>query len=107
MSLEKTEAVVLKAFNWSESSRTIVFFSRRFGKLALIDKGGRSLKSKRGRIVAFATLEVTFYASHKESPGYIRDVDPIATFSFDKEGTLGRLAYGSAGCELLHSLLPE
>ena len=107
MSLEKTEAVVLKAFNWSESSRTVVFFSRRFGKLALVDKGGRSFKSKRGRIVGFAALEITFYSSQKESSGYIRDVDPLETFSFEKEGTVGRLAYGSAACELLNLLLPE
>ncbi len=107
MSLEKTEAVVLKAFNWSESSRTVIFFSRRFGKLALVDKGGRSFKSKRGRIVAFAVLELTFYSSQKESSDYIRDVDPLETFSFEKEGTMGRLAYGSAACELLHLLLPE
>ena len=107
MSLEKTEAVVLKAFNWSESSRTVIFFSRRFGKLALVDKGGRSFKSKRGRIVGFAVLEITFYDSQKESSGYIRDVDPLETFSFEKEGTMGRLAYGSAACELLNLLLPE
>ncbi|MCK4372197.1 MAG: DNA repair protein RecO [candidate division Zixibacteria bacterium] len=107
MSLEKTEAVVLKAFNWSESSRTVIFFSHRFGKLALVDKGGRSFKSKRGRIVGFAVLEITFYDSQKESSGYIRDVDPLETFSFEKEGTMGRLAYGSAACELLHLLLPE
>ncbi|MCK4461464.1 MAG: DNA repair protein RecO [candidate division Zixibacteria bacterium] len=107
MSLEKTEAVVLKSFNWSESSRTVIFFSRRFGKIALVDKGGRSLKSKRGRIVGFAVLELTFYNSQKESSGYIRDVDPLETWSFEKEGTVGRLAYGSAACELLHLLLPE
>jgi len=107
MSLEKTEAVVLKAFNWSESSRTVVFFSRRFGRIALVDKGGRSFKSRRGRIVGFAVLELTFYGSQKETRGYIRDVDPIETFSFEKDGTVGRLAYGSAACELLLLLLPE
>jgi len=107
MSLEKTEAVVLKAFNWAESSRTVVFFSRRFGRIALVDKGGRSIKAKRGRIVTFATLELTFYDSHKETRGYIRDVDPVETCSFEKNGTVGRLAYGSAACELLNLLLPE
>ncbi len=107
MALEKTEAVVLKAFNWSESSRTVVFFTRGFGKIALVDKGGRSIKSRRGRIVSFAFLELTFYTSEKESSGYIRDIDPLKTFSFEKEGTVGRLAYGSAACELLNLLLPD
>jgi len=39
-------------YNWSESSRTAVFFTERFGKLPLVDKGGRSAKSKRGPLDA-------------------------------------------------------
>jgi DNA repair protein RecO (recombination protein O) len=107
MALEKSEAVILKAFNWSESSRTVVFFSRNFGRLALIDKGGRSITSKRGRLLPFARLELTFYSSERESSGYIRDSETLEMFSLEKEGTLGRLAYGSAACELLNLLLPE
>jgi len=107
MPLEKSEAIVLKAFNWSESSRTVVFFSRDFGKLVLVDKGGRSLKSKRGRLLPFARLELTFYNSEKETRGYLAEIELIEAYSFDKEGTLGRLAYASAACELLNLLLPE
>ena len=107
MSLEKTEAIVLKAFNWSESSRTVVFFSLDFGRIALIDKGGRSMKSKRGRLIRFARMETTFYLSEKESRGYIRELEPIEAFSLEGDGGLGRLAYASAACELLEHLLPE
>lgn len=107
MALEKTDAVVLRMFNWSESSRTVIFFTRTFGKIALVDKGGRSIKSKRGRIMSFALMELTFYASEKESNGYIRDVDPVQTYSFEKDGAVGRLAYGSAACEMLNLLLPD
>ncbi len=107
MSLEKSEAVILKTFNWSESSRTVVFFSMEFGRIALVDKGGRSIKSRRGRLVPFTRSEITFYHSEKESNGYISDVELLEAFSFEKEGTLGRLAYASAGCELLNLLLPE
>lgn len=107
MPLEKSEAIVLKTFNWSESSRTIALFTRDFGRMALIDKGGRSIASKRGRIIPFARLELTFYSSDRESSGYIRDCEALQVFSFEKEGTLGRLAYGSAACELLNLLLPE
>jgi DNA repair protein RecO (recombination protein O) len=107
MPLEKSEAVVLKMFNWSESSRTAVFFTREFGKLPLVDKGGRSIKSKRGRLLRFARLDLTFYSSHKESSGYISDVETRKVWSLEKDGELGRLAYGSAACELLYLLLPE
>jgi len=107
MALEKTEAIILKAFNWSESSRTVLFFSREFGKLPLTDKGGRRLISKRGRLMPFARLEITFYGSEKETNGYVSDVEVLEALTFEKEGTLGRLAYGSAACELLYLLLPE
>jgi DNA repair protein RecO (recombination protein O) len=107
MSLETTEAVVLKAFNWSESSRTVVLFTRDFGKLALVDKGGRRINGRRGRLVPFARLEVTFYHSEKESNGYISDVTLVGAYSLEGEGSLGRLAFASAGCELLYQLLSE
>ncbi|MDZ4723735.1 MAG: DNA repair protein RecO [candidate division Zixibacteria bacterium] len=107
MPIEKSEGVILKSFNWSESSRTVVFFTRRFGKLPLVDKGGRSFKSKRGRLMPFTRIDLTFYASEKESSGYLSDIEPLHEFSFEHEGTLGRLAYGSAACELCYVLLPQ
>ena len=107
MPLEKSEAVILRLFNWSESSRTVVFFCRDFGKIALVDKGGRRFKSRRGRLLQFARTELTFYTSEKATGGYLSDSEIIELFSFEKEGTLGRLAYGSAACELLYLLLPE
>lgn len=107
MSLEKSEAILLKAFNWSESSRTVVFFTLDFGRLALVDKGGRSIKSRRGRIMPFARQEITFYGSRKETRGYVREVELVEVFSLDREGNVGRLAYASAATELLNLLLPE
>lgn len=106
MGLEKSEAIVLKAFNWSESSRTVIFFCRDFGKRALIDRGGRAAKSKRGRLHSFSRLEITFYASHKPQ-AYLSDLSLIRQYSFEAEGSLGRLAYASAGIELLNMLLPD
>jgi DNA repair protein RecO (recombination protein O) len=107
MPLEKTYAFVLKSYDWSESSRTISFFTRNFGKLSLVDKGGRSLTSKRGRVVPFSELEITFYESKKESSGYISDVEMIRMFELSGDGSLGRLAYASAAVELLQLLLPK
>jgi DNA repair protein RecO (recombination protein O) len=107
MPLEKSEAIVLKAFNWSESSRTVVLFSHEYGKLALVDKGGRRLTSKRGRLISFSRLEITFYSSQRETRGYLSDTELLESYSFEDEAGLGRLAYGSAACELLYLLLPE
>ena len=107
MALEKSEAIVLKSFNWSESSRTVVFFSPDHGKLPLIDKGGRSVKSKRGRLLPFCRLDLLYYTSRKEGSGYVSGVDQVEFFSLEGDGALGRLAYASAACELLYNILPE
>lgn len=107
MALATTEAIVLKAFNWSESSRTVVFFSRDYGKLPLVDKGGRRMATKRGRLLPFAQLEIAFYDSEKESRGYIRDVTLIRAYPLEQDGSLGRLAFASAACELLYVLATE
>jgi DNA repair protein RecO len=107
MALEQSEAIILKAFNWSESSRTVHFFTEKFGKLPLMDRGGRSYKSKRGRLIPFSRIDLGFYHSERGGPGYLSAVDVIEVYSFEKEGTLGRLAYGSAACELISLLLPE
>ena len=107
MALEKTLAIVLRTFDWSESSRTIAFFAKEYGRIYLVDKGGKSIKSKRGRVVKFALLEITFYESKKETSGYISDVELIKMYSMSAAGSLGRLAYASAACELLEQLLPK
>ncbi len=107
MPLEKAEAFMLKAFNWSESSRTVIFFTREFGKIALVDKGGRRVAGKRGRLMPFARMELTFHASEKSGRGYVSDSDLLELYEFQKDGTLGRLAYASAVCELLNLLLPD
>lgn len=107
MSLEQTEAVILKTYNWSESSRTVHFLTEKFGKMTLMDRGGRSFKSKRGRLMLFARIDLGFYQSQKSSTGYLSSVEVLEIFTFEADGTLGRLAYASAACELLSSLLPE
>lgn len=65
------------------------------------------MTAKRGRVVPFAELELTFYESKKESNGYISDVELLRMFELSGDGSLGRLAFASATCELLQLLLPK
>lgn len=107
MGVKKTEAFVLKTFNWSESSRTISFFTRDQGKLPLSDRGGRSLKSKRGRALTFARLAITYYDSERASAGHLSDTETLEAWTFEGEAVLGRLAFASAACEILWLVLPD
>jgi DNA repair protein RecO (recombination protein O) len=44
MSMEKTEALVIRLADFSESSRVVTFFTRDFGRISAIAKGGKRLK---------------------------------------------------------------
>lgn len=45
MSLEKSEAIVLRVVPWSETSMVVTLFTRDFGKISAIAKGARRLRS--------------------------------------------------------------
>ncbi len=103
----KSEGFILKSVDWKENSRIFTFFTRNAGRQSIIDRGGRSLKSKKGRLMTFARLELTYFKSEKTGTGYVSEADPLEIFSFEKEGTLGRLTFASTALEILYGLLPE
>ncbi len=45
MSIEKTDAIVLRAVPWSETSLVVTLWTAKFGKISAIAKGARRLKS--------------------------------------------------------------
>ena len=44
MSTEKTDALVIRMADWSESSRVVTFFTRDFGQISTVAKGAKRLK---------------------------------------------------------------
>ena len=56
MPAERALALVVRGFDWSETSRIITLFTREFGKVRALAKGGRRLKSNFD--VAFDLLNV-------------------------------------------------
>ena len=45
MTLERAEGLVVRATDWSETSRIVTTWTREFGRVRLLAKGGRRLKS--------------------------------------------------------------
>ncbi|UCD17373.1 MAG: DNA repair protein RecO [Candidatus Zixiibacteriota bacterium] len=103
----KSEGIILRSVNWKEHSRIVTFFTDNAGKLAIVDRGGRSIKSKRGRLLSFSRLEITYFKSERTGTGYIGEVEPLESFSLERDGSLGRLTFASAALEILNDLLPE
>ena len=52
MSLQKSEAIILKTQRLGETSKILTLYSRKFGKMKVVAKGSRGLKSR-----FFGTLE--------------------------------------------------
>jgi DNA repair protein RecO (recombination protein O) len=44
MSMEKTDAVIIRLADFSETSRVVTFFTRDFGRISALAKGGKRLK---------------------------------------------------------------
>jgi len=103
----KSEGFILKVVNWKENSRIFTFFTENAGRQSIVDRGGRSIKSKKGRLMTFTRMDLNYFRSEKTGTGYVSEADPLEIFSFEKEGTLGRLTFASAALEILYGLLPE
>jgi DNA repair protein RecO (recombination protein O) len=56
MSAEKATALVLRTTDWSESSRIATLWTREFGKVRVLAKGGRRLKSNFENALDLLTL---------------------------------------------------
>jgi len=103
----KSEGIILKSVNWKENSRIVTFFTDNAGRQSIIDRGGRSMKSKRGRLQTFSRLEIEYFKSEKSGAGYLTEVELLESFLLEKEGALGRLTFASAAVEILFDLLAE
>lgn len=103
----KSEGIILKSVNWKEHSKIVTMFTDNAGRQSIVERGGRSFKSKRGRLQTFTRLELIWFKSEKSGMGYLAEVEPLESFSFEQEGTLGRLTFASAVVEMLYDLLPE
>lgn len=79
----RSEGIVLKAYNFRETSRIITFFSKDFGKLKLLAKGIRKPGSKFGAsLELFTHSSVIFYK--KETKEIYTLSDSHIIHSFDR-----------------------
>ena len=102
----KTEAVVLNKINYRDTSIIASLYTQEFGKISAIIKGGRSSKSKTGRIVdPLNHLQIIIYKKETRDVQLLSDAEIISHFSKLKEN-LDALKYSYAVIELVHKLAP-
>lgn len=81
MSIIKTEALLLKKINFQDSSHIIHFYTREEGKISVIAKGARQIKSQyRGYLEPLNHLSIIYYEKSTREVQILSKVDLIKNF---------------------------
>ena len=103
----KTEAVVLSKLNYGDSSSIVTLFTKEYGKLSAMLKGGRNPKSKLSLIVdPINYLEVIFYNNPSRDLQILTSADIKAHFPKIKDD-FDKLKYAHSVIELVKNLSVE
>lgn len=103
----KTEAVVLSKINYGDSSSIVSLYSETDGKFSAIIKGGRTPKSKIGKVVdPLNHIQIIFYKKNTREVQILTSADLISHFGTIKQN-LEALKYSLAILELIKNLTLE
>lgn len=107
MSTEKTEAIVIRQADWSETSRVVTFFTRDFGKISTIAKGAKRLKGPFDAALDLLThCRIVFIRKSSNSLDILTESQVTQRFRPDNKD-LNVLYGGYYFAELLNSLTEE
>lgn len=81
MSIQRTEAIILKTIPYGETSKILTTFTKDLGKVNLLARGARDVKSKYGgALELFTHVSVIFYEKTERDLQYVSDVTIIDPF---------------------------
>src|SRR5438874_11101124 len=81
MPAEKAQALVLRTTDWSESSRIATLWTREFGKVRGLAKGGRRLRSNFENALDLLTLcSIVFLRKSSGSLDLLREAQVVQRF---------------------------
>ncbi len=104
MSLQKTEAIVLRSQKQGETSKILTLYTRAFGKIKLIAKGARSIKSRFGGCLELLSyISIVFYRKENRELQFLSQAEIIETFPRIFQD-LDKTALAMAACELVNQL---
>ncbi len=107
MSSEKTEAVVIRLADFSESSRVVTLFSRDWGKVSAVAKGARRLKGPfEAALDLLAVCRIVFIRKSSSSLDILTEAQLISRFR-PQGRNLNRFYGGYYLAELLSSLTED
>lgn len=93
MPLERSDALVLKTVDFSESSLIVTLFTRKYGKIQAIAKGGRRLKSSfENALDILSQVFVAFIRKHTDSLDILTEAKRQKRFSPTSQNFAGLYA---------------
>ncbi|MBM80843.1 MAG: DNA repair protein RecO [Planctomycetaceae bacterium] len=104
MSTEKTDAIVIRQADWSETSRVVTFFTHDHGKIAALAKGAKRLKGPfEAAIDLLVACRIVFIRKSSSSLDILTEAQLIERFQPNAANLLG-LYGGYYIAELLDGL---
>lgn len=107
MPAEKATALILRTVDFSETSLIVTAFTREFGKISALAKGGRRLKGPfESALDLLALCRIVFLRKSSESLDLVTEAKLLRRFRVARGG-LGGLYGGYYVAELLNSLTDD
>lgn len=107
MPAEKTEALVIRQADFSESSRVVTLFSKDFGKISCLAKGAKRLRSAfEVSLDLLSQCSILFLAKSHGTLDLLTESQLIRRF-IPKAGSISHLYAGYYVAELLNALTEE
>lgn len=101
----KTEGIILKRSNYGEADRILTVFTRNHGKIKVLAKGVRRIKSRRGPNVELFNWAILFLTKGKNFD-LLSEAEVKDTFS-EVRSDLVKVGSAYYLCELIDNLCPE
>ncbi len=102
----KTEGIVLKTFDFRETSRIATFFTRDFGKVKGVLKGIRKDPKKFGSSIEKFSVNDIVYYQHRNSDLHLVSHCDMKDFFSGLRHDLERMTAASYASELIDTLMP-
>jgi DNA repair protein RecO (recombination protein O) len=107
MPIREAEAVVLRHYPLAESDRIVVLLTREYGKVRVVAKGIKKMKSRLGGCLEpLNHVRVEFYVREGRDLSYVRQCDMIHPF-LGKNPTLDRVCAFNYFAELTQEFVQE
>ncbi|HNY91144.1 MAG TPA: DNA repair protein RecO, partial [bacterium] len=92
MPLSKTEAIVLHTRKQGETSKILSLYTLHYGRLSVMAKGARSLKSRYSGVLEPLThIQIVFYRYEARDLHYLSQAEIVTPFA-SIHGQLGKMA---------------